>query len=116
MSFDENLNILNGKSGKSLVAPIMIKDLHALNECIKFCQLCATECVKTHKDIALVCIECAEICNLTIKFKSCRAKFTPEVVALCIHVCQECEEKCKLINTEICQKCAIICRECYTSL
>ncbi|WP_068468775.1 hypothetical protein [Candidatus Protochlamydia phocaeensis] len=100
------------KVGNSLVAPVSIGEIHILMQTLHQCKICAMACAKDNKTVALICLECAEVCHLAIRFKSCRAKFTAKVLSLCMFICKQCEKECKVIPLDVCQQCAKTCQEC----
>ena len=87
--------------------------------CVVHCEDCATECLK-EQNIERVsrCIalakNCSSICMLTARFLSSDSEFIPQVVNLCLEICETCSGECSRNYldscAEYCQKCADECR------
>jgi len=104
------------KNGGRISAETDLSGVKALTECIHLCKLASKVCLEyKQKDSALICVECAEICDLTVKFISCRSEFLRHVLNLCKLVCKRCEQECIKINDQHCQDCAKACKKSIDS-
>ena len=89
------------------------KEMHQLMECMSICKACTKKCIEDgNKRIALLCLDCSEICDLAIKFKSCDSDYCQQVLDLCAYACRQCSNECSRIQSPHCQECAEICRHC----
>lgn len=108
-------NIKNGlkKPIGELSGPKDITEIFLLKECSAKCKDAYKKCLeKSLKNPALICVECVEICNLTIKFLTCNSEFSSPIIKLCKMICERCEEECLKIDEEECRLCAAECRRC----
>jgi hypothetical protein len=113
MCSHEDLEIVMSQSRAHIFAPVSINDIQILRECALFCRLGSKVCIKSgYMKEALLCAECAEVCDLAIKFKSCHSVFLAEVYKLCTLICQKCEMACSKLKLKECQKCAEVCKKC----
>lgn len=87
--------------------------MQVMNNCFSICAACSAMCAKEgHKETAVLCSDCADVCALAIKLHSSDSEFNPKVMALCADVCARCAEACFKNKAEHCQQCAEICKEC----
>jgi hypothetical protein len=92
------------------------KEFQNLAACIATCNACAKMCIEEgHKETAIICAECAEVCDLAFKFKSSDSEFSHKIAELCSQVCKKCAEACSKMTTKHCQECAEICKSCSES-
>lgn len=92
------------------------KEMHTLMECMSICTTCSKKCIEEgHKTTALLCADCAKVCDLAIQFKSCESEFQPQVLDLCAQVCRKCADECSKMQALHCQECANVCRLCAQS-
>ncbi len=92
------------------------KEMHALMECMSICRACARKCVEEgNKRTAMLCHDCSDICDLTIKLKSCDSEYCQQVSDLCAHACRHCASECGNMQAQHCQECAEACRRCADS-
>lgn len=83
-------------------------------DCYSICAACARMCIdEGHKQTALLCSNCADVCALAIKLHSEDSEFNDKIMELCAYVCSRCASECgKMKGVKHCQQCAEICREC----
>lgn len=113
MSAQENLEFVIGRSRARMFAPVSTHDIQILRECSVYCRISSKTCLQNgYKREALICIQCAEICELAAKFKSCQSEFLSKVFQLCAHVCQRCEIEINKLPLEECKKCVEACKKC----
>ncbi len=85
--------------------------MHRLMECMSICAACAKKCIEEgHKKTAALCVECADMCALTIKSISCQSEFNRQLTDLCAQVCQRCGEECNKMKVQHCQECTEACK------
>lgn len=94
--------------------------LNTLTNCAVECQHCASSCLKEDNAKALaVCIslnkDCADICNLAVKFLSRESKKAISAIGMCADICAECAKECEKHDHSHCIECAKICRQCEQS-
>lgn len=89
-----------------------------LLSCLKACletmqenQHCAAECMREGQQ-ALICLDCADICEATAKVLSRESEHHAYFCALCAQICTECAARCDKMNAEHCKRCAEACRKC----
>ncbi|WP_068471416.1 four-helix bundle copper-binding protein [Candidatus Protochlamydia phocaeensis] len=86
-------------------------EMHAIMECLSICKACAKKCIEEgHQRIACLCNDCAELCDLAVKFKSCNSEWTQQVLDLCGNICRQCANECGRMQSRYCQECAEACR------
>lgn len=84
-----------------------------LMECMAVCKSCAKMCIdEGHQKTAISCIDCADICDLALKFSSCGSEFKDQALELCGQVCKKCAAECDKMQVQHCKECAVICKEC----
>jgi hypothetical protein len=89
------------------------REMHCMMECMSICTACAKKCIEEgHARTAALCAECADICALAIKSKSCQSEFQHQILDLCAQACRRCAEECSHMNAHHCQECAEVCRRC----
>lgn len=87
--------------------------MQKLMDCFAICSACAKMCVEEgHKETAKLCMDCADVCGLTIKLHSSDSVFNPQVTELCSTVCSRCADACAQMSAKHCQQCSQACREC----
>lgn len=94
--------------------------LNTLTNCIAECENCASSCLEEDNPKALAaCIklnkDCADICNLAIKFLSRDSKKTISAIGICADICAECAKECEKHDHDHCIDCAEACRQCEQS-
>jgi hypothetical protein len=89
------------------------REMHCIMECMSICTACSKKCIEEgHKKTALICADCAKICDLAIQFKSCESEFQTQVLDLCAQICKKCADECNKMKAQHCQECAEACRRC----
>lgn len=87
--------------------------VHAMMECMSICVACSKKCIEEgHKNTAILCAECADVCALAIKSASNQSEFNNQIMDLCAQVCKRCADECKKMQAKHCQECAESCRQC----
>jgi hypothetical protein len=97
--------------------------MRSLEECIEAClnslhacEICATKCIemgdKSHADCIKNCRDCADICNLCLKWLSRQSAFAEDLCKLCAKICEACANECDKHDHEHCRRCAEACRRC----
>lgn len=76
-----------------------IAEIKILVACVDACKLCINSCLslKLRKE-ALLCLECAEIAELLIKFKCIDTHFVKEVAKLFRQICKACKSALFKLN------------------
>ena len=98
---------------KELIGLRDITEIYLLRECAIRCKAAYKKCLERKlKDPALICAECIEICDLSVKFLTCNSEFSTQIIKLNKLICERCEEECLKIDEEECQLCARECRRC----
>lgn len=89
------------------------REMHKTMECMSICRACAQKCIEEgNKHTALLCLECSDICDLAIKFKSNNSEYCQQVLDLCAQICRRCANECSRMEAPHCQECAEACRAC----
>ena len=71
------------------------KCIEACQACAIACQECAAACVKEgHSGCTLICLDCADICELCVKLAARGSQYHVDLCALCVKVCKECATEC----------------------
>ncbi len=88
-----------------------------LADCIRACEYCATACLNEDDVQKLTdCIrldrDCADLCNLSLKFLSRESSQVYAAVELCKKTCSQCAMECENHEHDHCVKCAEACRKC----
>lgn len=99
---------------------IDIKELKkSLEECIKNCLKGETAMMslpdrKDYEKSIRYCIDCAEICSLTLSFLKRKSPFIINLLHLCDTLCLECSVECDMFSDDIeeCGQAADACRQC----
>lgn len=87
--------------------------LQAIMECMIVCIACSVKCIEEgHKKTAILCAECADVCDLAIKSASSQSEFNNHIMELCAQVCQRCAEECRKMQVQHCIECAEACNQC----
>ncbi len=90
---------------------------HKLAGCIHACNNCMSSCLR-EEDIKMMvsCIEldreCAAICSTTLNSLHQGARFTHDLLQLCVKACKACADECKKHPMNHCQECARACEAC----
>lgn len=89
------------------------REMHRIMECMSICRNCARKCMEEgNKHLALLCLDCSEICDLAIKLKSYESEYCQQVLDLCTTACRSCANECSRMQSQHCQECAEVCRNC----
>jgi hypothetical protein len=89
------------------------REMHQVMECMSICRTCAKKCMEEgHKQLALLCLDCSDICDLVIKLKSSESEYCQQVLELCAYACRHCANECNHMPSQHCQECAEVCRRC----
>jgi hypothetical protein len=92
------------------------EQLENLLACMATCRACCNKCIEEgNKKTAAVTSECADACDLAIKWKCCNGNFTNQALELCAQVCKKCADECGHAQSEHCKECADICTRCSNS-
>jgi len=103
----------NGSNKFSQFPNTDTREMHCMMECMSICLACAKKCVEEgYKKTALLCNDCAKICDLAIQFKSCDSEFQHQVLDLCAQICKRCADECQKMEAGHCQECAEACKHC----
>ena len=87
--------------------------MEMLQLCLTVCSSCAKMCLdEGRKDSAALCLDCADICALTIQLHSRESEFSPALMQLCSQACLRCGQECGKVKVDHCQQCSEICNEC----
>lgn len=91
--------------------------LNKLSYCQTTCEHCADACLSEDNVAEMAeCIrldrDCADICDLALKYISRDSKRASSVVELCAEICDECAAECEKHDKGHCKDCAEACREC----
>lgn len=91
--------------------------LQKLSYCQSACEHCADACLSEDSIAKLAeCIrldrDCADICNLAIKFVSRGSERATSVLEECADICDACARECEKHEHEHCKDCAEACRKC----
>lgn len=83
---------------------------------LQYTQECANASIRsgdrTLEGCALICLDCAAICQATISVLARGSEHHGDFCALCEHVCRACAEECEKHQHVHCRRCAAACREC----
>lgn len=89
------------------------REMHQLMECMSICKACAKKCTEEgNKHLACLCQDCADICDLAIKYKSCESDYCQQVLDLCAQICRQCANECSRMQSNYCKECGEACRHC----
>ncbi len=91
--------------------------LQKISYCQSACEHCADACLSEDNISKMVeCIrldrDCADICDLAIKYISRDSKRASSVLELCADICDACADECEKHDHDHCKDCARACREC----
>lgn len=101
---------------KSQFSNTETKEMHRLMECMCICRACAKKCIEEgNRRVALICLDCSEICDLAIKLKSSNSEYLQSIIDLCIQACRHCASECDRLVSSSGQECAEACRHCAES-
>lgn len=96
-----------------LSGPRDVTDIHLLRECSIRCKAAYKKFLeKNLKAPALICAECVEFCDLSVKFLTCNSEFSSQIVKLYKLISNRCEEECLKMDEEEFRNCAKECRRC----
>ena len=95
-------------------------------ECMRLCEQCSVECLRTGSADMLECIEkcrdCADICALDAKLMSRESPFHFQLCHICAKVCEACGTACDEmagkggdLDQELVRECASACHRCADS-
>lgn len=88
-------------------------EVQTLSQCLATCKECGKMCLEEGQArTAIICNECAEICDLALKFKCCNSEFANQALDLCGQICKRCASECGKANSAHCQECADVCKRC----
>lgn len=95
--------------------------IDAFLTCVLTCESCITDCMTAgNKECVLLCRDCADICELYMRFEARGSRFGRSLHALCAEICKACAAECAKYAshhasckecTEACEKCTEICKE-----
>ncbi|MFY9288691.1 MAG: four-helix bundle copper-binding protein [Alphaproteobacteria bacterium] len=96
-----------------------------IQECIKNCWQCRTECQETLFNHCLkeggkhveaehvkLMMDCIQICQVSADFMTRGSKLHESVCAACADICEACAKSCDAIGGEKMKQCAEACRRC----
>jgi hypothetical protein len=92
--------------------------IDALRDCVEACNTCGADCLE-ERDVKILArciglnIDCAEICDLTLRYLSRNSEFSASLADECVVICEACARECeKHIHMVHCVECARVCRKC----
>jgi len=86
-------------NGQNLYTNFNVNELKTFAACVEACKACLNLCIILKKrKAATLCLECAEMGEVLIKFKCCQANFAPQVAQLFAEICLACENECLKLN------------------
>jgi hypothetical protein len=88
--------------------------MDACQDCVVNCAVClyAMTSEASDNDCPSCCLECIEICELTVKALAGGSPNTEKMAALCAELCEWCAGQCSEHDHEHCIRCADSCRRC----
>lgn len=91
--------------------------LNKLSYCQTACEHCADACLSEDNVAEMAeCIrldrDCADICDMAIKYISRDSRRASSVLDLCADICETCARECEKHDHGHCKDCAEACREC----
>lgn len=88
--------------------------INACQQAIIDCTLCFKEMVgkESNNNCPECCIECIEVCELTMKALLRNSEKASHYMKLCAEICDYCASQCEQHDRKHCQKCAESCRKC----
>lgn len=91
--------------------------VESLERCLTACNNCAVssleeEHVQSMTDCIKLNLDCADICDISLKLLARDSNQSTSAVQLCKNICAECAEECEKYEHEHCQQCADFCRRC----
>ena len=91
--------------------------LSACQAALQACQECAASDVqendaKMMASCVLINLDCADMCEATIKALSRRSRHHGDFCALCEHLCRACAAECGKHDTDHCRRCKDACLRC----
>jgi hypothetical protein len=92
--------------------------IEAYEKCAQECKYCAAYCSGHDQpemaEYVLACLDCADICEATLKAVRRDSKHRAEFCALCESICRACAEHCAqhVEQYEHCRDCRDACLEC----
>ena len=91
--------------------------VESLENCVAVCNNCAASCLnednmQSMADCIRLDLDCADICQLTLKLLARDSKQMTSAVELCRDICAECAAECGKHEYDHCQLCADSCRRC----
>lgn len=89
------------------------EQIKTLLECMSVCFACEKKCVEEgHKETAIACSECADICFLAAKALCCKSENQNQLLDICMQICKKCGIACGKMKVEHCQECSKVCTQC----
>lgn len=89
------------------------QEMQAMMLCMSISASCSKKCLEEgHKNTAILCAECADICALAARWHSCQSEFSSQMMNLCAEVCYKCGIECQKMEEKHCQECAQVCLMC----
>jgi hypothetical protein len=91
--------------------------IRTLQECAIVCQQTSVSFmgrpdVATRANQMSFMRDCAEICNLCVKYLSWHSPFSKSLCELCAYVCEYCAKECLRFSDQESQYCAQMCLNC----
>lgn len=90
----------------------------AIESCIKCMNICETS-IKNgiyadNYEFIHLCRDCADICNLCIRFHARDSIYTKKLMALCVEICNVCSVECNknAAHHASSMECAVACLKC----
>src|SRR5262249_49504782 len=78
---------------------IDVLEIKQIVDCQSACKTCFEKCMKKgYRDLGLLCLECAEIAELAVKFKCSHAILESDVMKLFALACRKCLSECKRVK------------------
>lgn len=91
--------------------------IESLEKCVTACNHCAASCldeenVKAMADCIKLDLDCADVCQMTLKLLVRDNTSAITIVQFCSDICAECASECEKHEHDHCQQCAEACRNC----
>ncbi|RZI86732.1 MAG: four-helix bundle copper-binding protein [Rubrivivax sp.] len=90
--------------------------IRACQAALQACQVCVSADVReSHEDMEnciLINLDCADMCEATIKVLARQSPHHGDFCAVCTHLCRACAAECAKHDHEHCQRCRAACEQC----
>lgn len=96
-----------------------VECIEACEEALHACQECASACIREgsakEANCALLDLDCADICEATLKALARRSPHHGDFCAVCAHLCRTCAAECAKHDHDHCKRCAAACERCASA-